>query len=104
MSSPDYHFYKGNKVFGEFEGDFNDFFELYEHKRIVHGDVFDFSLSWWDHKDEDNVMFTSYEEMKKNVHDVIRKVATFLEKNITDELVKYQGVKEFHMLARIGSL
>ena len=82
-----YHFYKGNKVFGEFEGDFNDFFELYKHKRIVHGDFFDFSLSWWDHKDEDNVMFTSYEEMKKNVHDVIRKVASFLEKNITDELV-----------------
>ncbi len=83
-----YHFYTKLETLGNFQGTFSDFFELYKKKGIVHGDPFDFSISWWKHKDEKNYFFTSYEEMKQDIRSVIRKVAAFLEKDISDETVE----------------
>ena len=83
-----YHFYTKLEVMGYFPGTFSDFFELYKKKRIVHGDPFDFSIGWWKHKDEENCFFTSYEEMKKDIRAVIRQVAAFLEKELSDEVVE----------------
>ncbi len=41
-----YHFYRNVPVFGPFHGDWNDFFQLFKEKRLVHGDYFDFYEGW----------------------------------------------------------
>ncbi len=83
-----FHFYKNFKMaFGNYPGNFNDFFELYKQKHLKFGDFFDHTVGWWEHRNEENYLFTSYEEMKKDVRAIIKRVATFLGKEFSDEMV-----------------
>ena len=82
-----YHFYKMVPGF-QFDGDFNAFFELFKSKKIVHGDWFDWVLGWWDEKDNPNVHFVTYEAMKKDIVKETRRVAKFLGKDFSDDVIQ----------------
>ena len=75
-------------AFGNFSGTWDEFFKLYEEKHLVQGDPIDHTLGWWKYHNDDNVMFSSYEEMKCDIRAVIRKVAAFLKKDLSDETVE----------------
>jgi len=55
------------------------------------GDVLSYSpfnkhvRGYWERREESNILFTSYEEMKKDLPSVIRRVAKFLDKSLDDE-------------------
>ncbi len=66
----------------------DDFLQLFDEKRLVFGDWFDFNLSWWEEKDNPNFLFVKYEELKKDVRAVIRRVATFLNKSLDPSLIE----------------
>ena len=51
------------------------------------GDYFDHVLSWWAHKDDDNVLFLKYEDMKKDLPSAVDKIAKFIGQDISKELV-----------------
>ena len=42
------------------------------------GDYFDHVLSWWKHRDDENVLFVKYEDMKKDLHPVVKLVSEFM--------------------------
>lgn len=44
-------------------------------------------LSFWEHRDQPNICFIKYEDMRKDLEGIIRKVARFLEKELTNEQV-----------------
>ena len=75
-------------AFGKFPGTWNDFFHLYEQKHLVQGDPIHHTLGWWKYHTDDNVMFSSYEEMKQDIRSVIRKVAIFLKKDLSEETIE----------------
>ena len=50
-------------------------------------DVIDFSVVWWKHRHFDNVFITSYKDMKRDVPGVLRQVAAFVGKALTEEEV-----------------
>ena len=81
-----YHFYRMIPSF-QFDGDFNAFFELFKSKKIVHGDWFDWVLGWWEEKDNPNVHFVTYEAMKKDVVKETRRVAKFLGRDFSDDVI-----------------
>ncbi len=87
-----YHFYRNSPMYGPFSGDWNDFFQLFREKRLVHGDYFDFYESWDKEAThlgaKGKVLFISYEEMKDNVLKVVEKMAKFLGKNRSDEMLQ----------------
>ncbi len=71
-----------------FNGTFDDFFtHLFKPDRLVHGNWFDFNLGWWEHKDDPNFLFVTFEEMKKDIRSVINKICKFLNKNLSAELI-----------------
>ena len=73
-----YNHHVGFDKFYEFKGDFNDFFDLFLGGQIEFGDYFHFVNSWLRKKHLPNVFFITYEEMKNNPAESVRKVAYFL--------------------------
>ncbi len=71
-----------------YNGSFDEFFEIYRRKELIFGDPTDHAISWWEHKNEDNFLFTTYEEMKEDIRGVIRRVAAFLNKELSDDIVE----------------
>ena len=82
-----YHFYQTHPLLGKYKGNFDDFFKLFEAKHLLCGDPIEYNQGWWDARENDNILFVSYEEMKRDIHDVIRKIASFLNKNMNDATV-----------------
>ena len=74
-----YHHTRGLDKFYQFKGDLNDFFDLFIGGQVEFGDYFHFINSWLTKKDQPNVMFITYEFMKKKPADAIRKVAYFMD-------------------------
>lgn len=53
----------------------------------------DHILSWYKHRDDENVMFVAYEDLSKDLPSEIRKVAKFLDVELTEEEVAEASVK-----------
>ena len=83
-----YHFYHMMRgAHFEFDKDFNDFFQFVEEKSLIHGDWFDFNLGWWEHKDDPNFLFLTYEDMKKDIRSVVGKICSFMGKTLKPEII-----------------
>ncbi len=90
-----YHHTRGFiKHYDFVDGTFDDFFECFITGEVDFGDYFDNLVPWYEHKDEDNVLFLTYEEMKSNPQKAIFQIATFLGetyiKNIRNEQILNQ--------------
>lgn len=73
-----YHHTKLFPAYGFSKGSFDEFFELFVQGETDYNDYFDHLLSWYEHRNEPNVLFISYEEMKKDDEAAIFKIADFL--------------------------
>ena len=83
-----YHFYRMNSLFGNFAGSWDDFFEMCKAKKTLYGDFFDWYSGWWQTRDNPNVLFLTYEDMKLDLKKVTQMVSEFLEKPLTTELLE----------------
>ncbi|KAM7289835.1 hypothetical protein ISCGN_029963 [Ixodes scapularis] len=61
-----------------YEGKFSDFFECFTRGEVAFGDYFDHVLSWYERRDDPNVLLLCYEEMRKDPIGSVRKVAEFV--------------------------
>ena len=55
--------------------------------QVHYGSHLDHVLGWWEHRDDDNVLFLKYEDMKKDVRSAIVRIASFIGKDLTGEEV-----------------
>ena len=67
--------------------EWNQHFEVFMKGLVFYGDFFDHVLSWWAHRDDDNVLFLKYEDMKKDLPAAVASIAKFLKQNISQELI-----------------
>ncbi|XP_040074213.1 sulfotransferase 1E1 [Ixodes scapularis] len=63
------------------DGDFGQFLERFMRGRVNWGDYFYHLLSWYDHRHDPNVLFVTFEELKRDTSSGILKVADFLGKH-----------------------
>ena len=83
-----YHYQSSDGL--NFDGhDFDEFFDLFREKHLVYGDWYDWVLDWWTEKDNPNVCFVFYEDMKENIRKETRRVAQFLGHNLTDDQIQF---------------
>ncbi|KAF8764337.1 sulfotransferase ssu-1-like [Argiope bruennichi] len=102
--------YYHTKFFPGFDfenGEFNDFFELFMSGELGYNDYFDHLLSWYPYRNDSNVFYTRYEDMKKDIKSVIMKLSKFLGKeylnaiemdnNVLNNIILYSGFDHMKM-------
>ncbi|KAF2883516.1 hypothetical protein ILUMI_22689 [Ignelater luminosus] len=80
--------YHHSQIIDQYTGTFKEFCTLFVAGRVSFGPFWKQVLSFWEQRNRPNLLFIRYNEMKENLPDVIRKVATFLGKALAEEEIK----------------
>ena len=63
------------------------FWKKYMAGDLYYGNYFDHLLSWLPHKDDKNVLFLKYEDMKRDLPRAVSTIASFIGANLSSEVV-----------------
>ena len=55
---------------------------------VCFGDYFEHVLSWWEHRNDDNVLFMKYEDMKKDIRYSIIRIASFINRELSEKEIE----------------
>ncbi len=81
------YYYHARSKMG-YEGSWSEFIKLYVEGKVAYGSIFDHVLDWWKvSQDRDHVMFVKYEDMKKDLGQVVTDVANFINIPLTSDLL-----------------
>ncbi|KAL3194024.1 hypothetical protein MRX96_001935 [Rhipicephalus microplus] len=73
---------------------FDKFFDMFVEGKVDFGDYFDHQISWYDHRNDDNVLVITYEELKMDPRAGILKIADFLGESYGKKLREQPEVLE----------
>ncbi|XP_015928413.1 sulfotransferase ssu-1-like [Parasteatoda tepidariorum] len=88
-------FYYHTKLFPAYyfnDGTFEDFFELFIKGETDFNDYFDNLLSWYEHRNDPNVFFVTFEDMKQNPKETIKRLARFLGEEYESDVAENEEV------------
>nr|XP_037285566.1 sulfotransferase 1C2-like [Rhipicephalus microplus] len=63
-----------------FDGTFDEFFEIFVDGKVDYGDYFAHLLSWYKRRSDSNVLFLTYEDLKRDLRGSVLKIADFIDK------------------------
>uniref|UniRef100_A0A224Z7D2 Sulfotransferase n=1 Tax=Rhipicephalus zambeziensis TaxID=60191 RepID=A0A224Z7D2_9ACAR len=63
-----------------FDGTFDEYFDMFVEGKVDYGDYFAHLLSWYKRRGDSNVLFLTYEELKKDSRGCVLKMADFIDK------------------------
>jgi hypothetical protein len=86
-----YYFESGKSWFGYYDGGWDHWLQMFLDGKVQRGDWFDHALSWWEHKDAENVLFLTFEDLKRDTESQLRRIAEFLDIELSPE--KLEEVK-----------
>lgn len=82
-----YHHVRYFPVYFFSDGTFDDFFEIFITGKTDFGDYFDSLLSWYEHRNEPNLLFVTYEALKADPRGMVLKIAKFLGEEYYENLM-----------------
>lgn len=71
-----------------FDGTFDEYFDMFVEGKVDYGDYFAHLLSWYDHRDDSNVLFLTYEDLKRDLRGSVLKMADFVDKQAYGEKLR----------------
>ncbi|XP_075419468.1 sulfotransferase 1C4 [Tenrec ecaudatus] len=81
-----YHFQRMNKGLPD-PGTWEEYFESFMAGKVCWGSWYSHVKGWWDIKDQYQILYLFYEDMKKNPKQEIQKMATFMGKDLDDKVL-----------------
>ncbi len=81
-----YYLHQDLSALGEISWD--DYFNLFQNKKLLGGDIFDQHLSWWKYHDHPNMLLVHYEDLLVEPAKQISQLATFLGHSYSEEKIK----------------
>ncbi|GAB0097110.1 hypothetical protein DMENIID0001_127090 [Sergentomyia squamirostris] len=81
-------FYHHSVNLHHYTGTFDDFMETFLKDHVIYTPFHSHIIDFWRMRNEENILFLTYEDMKRDHPSVIRKTAKFLGKSISDEAVQ----------------
>ncbi|XP_077529522.1 sulfotransferase ssu-1-like [Haemaphysalis longicornis] len=73
-----YHHTKKLPFYSFQNGTFDQFFDMFIEGKVEYGDYFSHLLRWYEHRNDLNVLFLTYEDLKRDIRAIIRKTANLL--------------------------
>ncbi|XP_075801826.1 amine sulfotransferase-like isoform X1 [Microtus pennsylvanicus] len=80
-----YFHYSNLMVVLEASNTIETFMQTFLDGRVVGSNWFDHIRGWYEHRHDFNIMFLSYEDMKKDLRGSVLKICSFLEKELSEE-------------------
>ncbi|CAN8009513.1 unnamed protein product [Ixodes pacificus] len=74
------------------DGTFDQFLEMFLRGQVDFGDYFDHLLSWYEHRDDSNVRFLTFEALEKDLRFYVLKIADFMGATYGEKLRKDAGL------------
>lgn len=76
------------------DGTYDEFLDMYISGKVEFGNFFDHPIPWYNKRNEVNVFFTTFENMKKDLKQVTMDVAEFIDKKEAKYLLHNPEVLE----------
>ena len=70
-----------------FCGTLNDIIRLFLEGKLNFGSWFDHVLEWWMHRNDSNILFLKYEDVKQDLRGTTKTVAKFMEHSLKPEII-----------------
>ena len=83
-----FHFMRQIRFVFALDGTWDEFLEYFMKGDVPYGSYFDHFLQWWSRKDDENVLFLKYEDLKKDLNGQVKIIAQFLGFNFSDRQVE----------------
>ena len=82
-----FHFESGKAWSGKYHGPWEHWLRIFLEGRVQRGNWFDHVLSWWEHRQADNLLFLRYEDLKRDFEGQLGLIAQYLGRDLSDEVV-----------------
>lgn len=82
-----WHFYKMIKPLS-YRGSLKDFQQLFIQEQVTYAPFQRNVKEFWEHRHDSNVLFITFEDMKKDLKTSVKLIAAFLEKSLTEEEIE----------------
>ncbi|XP_059490649.1 luciferin sulfotransferase-like [Neocloeon triangulifer] len=81
-------YYHYCRLMHDLHGSFEDFCELFLQEKVPMGPIWNHIMGFWKRRNDPNVLFLKYEELKKDLRSCVLRCAKFLDKTLTEKEVE----------------